>query len=126
MGAGTLAVTGDLKNMHARWLRGASFAGYGTTLAVGIGLPIPILNEEILRYTAVTDADIVAQVVDYSEAYPNCIPGSLGRGHLCPTEVGFHNDKRQEGANRRAFLLYPGQVRSPRLSRTGLKPVLSS
>jgi len=78
MGAGTLAVTGDLKNMHARWLRGASFAGYGTTLAVGIGLPIPVLNEEVLRYTAVTDADIVAQVVDYGEAYPNCIPGSLG------------------------------------------------
>jgi len=78
MGAGTLAVTGDLKNMQARWLRGASFAGYGTTLAVGIGLPIPVLNEEVLRYTAVTDADIVAQVVDYSEAYPNCIPGSLG------------------------------------------------
>jgi uncharacterized protein (DUF39 family) len=78
VGAGTLAVTGDLKKMSSRWLRGASFTGYGTTMAVGIGLPIPILNEEILRYTAVTDADIVAQVVDYSEAYPNCIPGSLG------------------------------------------------
>jgi uncharacterized protein (DUF39 family) len=78
MGAGTLSVTGDLKKMNARWLRGASFTGYGTTLAVGIGLPIPILDEEVLRYTTVTDADIVAQVVDYSEAYPNCIPGSLG------------------------------------------------
>jgi L-aspartate semialdehyde sulfurtransferase len=78
MGAGTLAVTGDLKGMQARWLRGASFTGYGTTLAVAIGLPIPILNEEVLRCTTVTDADIVAQVVDYSEAYPNCVPGSLG------------------------------------------------
>jgi L-aspartate semialdehyde sulfurtransferase len=78
MGAGTLAVTGDLKGMQARWLRGASFTGYGTTLAVGIGLPIPILNEDVLRCTTVTDADIVAQVVDYSEAYPNCVPGSLG------------------------------------------------
>ena len=78
MGAGTLAVTGDLKGMQSRWLRGASFTGYGTTLAVAIGLPIPILNEEVLRCTTVTDADIVAQVVDYSEAYPNCVPGSLG------------------------------------------------
>jgi uncharacterized protein (DUF39 family) len=78
MGAGTLAVMGDLKQMSARWLRGASFTGYGVTLAVGIGIPIPILDEEILKYTAVTDKDIVAQVVDYSEAYPNCIPGSLG------------------------------------------------
>jgi len=78
MGAGTLAVMGDLKQMSHRWLRGASFTGYGVTLAVGIGIPIPILDEEMLNYTAVTDKDIVAQVVDYSEAYPNCIPGSLG------------------------------------------------
>lgn len=78
MGAGTLAVTGDLKQMSAQWLRGASFTGYGVTLAVGIGAPIPILDEEILHHTAVTDADIVAQIVDYGEAYPNCVPGSLG------------------------------------------------
>ena len=78
MGAGTLAVMGDLKQMSPQWLRGASFTGYGVTLAVGIGIPIPILDEEMLSYTAVTDKDIVAQVVDYSEAYPNCIPGSLG------------------------------------------------
>jgi len=78
MGAGTLAVMGDLKKMSPRWLRGASFTGYGVTLAVGIGIPIPILDEEILNFVAVTDEDIVAQVVDYSEAYPNCIPGSLG------------------------------------------------
>jgi uncharacterized protein (DUF39 family) len=78
MGAGTLAVMGDLKQMSERWLRGASFTGYGVTLAVGIGIPIPILDEDVLRNAAVTDADLVAQVVDYSEAYPNCIPGSLG------------------------------------------------
>ena len=78
MGSGTLSVMGDLKGMSPRWLRGASMTGYGVTLAVGIGVPIPILDEELLHYTTVTDADIVAQVVDYSEAYPNCIPGSLG------------------------------------------------
>ncbi|MHB9075543.1 MAG: homocysteine biosynthesis protein [Desulfobaccales bacterium] len=69
--AGTLAVTGDLKNMSPKWLRGASFPGYGVTLAVGLGLPIPILNEEILAFTMITDAQITAPVVDYSEAYPN-------------------------------------------------------
>jgi L-aspartate semialdehyde sulfurtransferase len=78
MGAGTLAVTGNLKQMTAQWLRGASFTGYGVTLAVGIGVPIPILDEETLHYASVTDADIVAQIVDYSEAYPNCVAGSLG------------------------------------------------
>ncbi|NLI81813.1 MAG: hypothetical protein GX443_09020 [Deltaproteobacteria bacterium] len=78
MGAGTLSVRGDLKQMNPRWLRGASITGYGVSLAIGIGVPIPVLDEETLFHTTVTDADIFAQVVDYSEAYPNCVPGSLG------------------------------------------------
>jgi L-aspartate semialdehyde sulfurtransferase len=70
-GAGTLAVIGDMKGMKPEWLVGTSFLGYGATITVGIGVPIPILSEEILRYTLVTDADIYAPVVDYSDAYPN-------------------------------------------------------
>ncbi len=69
-GAGTLAVIGDLKQMKPEWLRGTSILGYGVNLTVGIGIPIPILSEEILRYTAVKDEEIFAPVVDYSEAYP--------------------------------------------------------
>jgi L-aspartate semialdehyde sulfurtransferase len=70
-GGGTLAVIGDLKQMNPRFLMGVSILGYGCSLAVGIGVPIPILNEEILKYTTVTDADIFAAVIDYSDAYPN-------------------------------------------------------
>ena len=76
--AGTLAVIGDLKQMKPEWLRGTTMLGYGTTLTVGIGIPIPILSEEILRYAAVKDADIYAAIVDYSEAYPQMKPGALG------------------------------------------------
>ncbi|MBN1160996.1 MAG: homocysteine biosynthesis protein [Dehalococcoidales bacterium] len=76
--AGTLAVIGDLKQMKSAWLRGISMQGYGASLIVGIGLPIPILSEEILKYTAVADADIVAPVVDYSETYPQRKPDVLG------------------------------------------------
>jgi len=75
--SGTLAVMGDLKTMSSEWLRGASFTGYGVTLTVGIGIPIPILDEDVLKHTAVKDEDIVAQVVDYSVAYPQVKPGSL-------------------------------------------------
>jgi uncharacterized protein (DUF39 family) len=41
-------------------------------------VPIPILSEEILGYTTVTDAEIFATVIDYGEAYPNLKPGTLG------------------------------------------------
>lgn len=75
--AGTLAVIGDLKQMKPQWLVGTSFLGYGCTITVGIGVPIPILSEEILRYTLVTDADILAPVVDYFEGYPKRKPNIL-------------------------------------------------
>jgi uncharacterized protein (DUF39 family) len=75
--AGTLAVIGDLKQMSPRWLMGASVLGYGCSLTVGVGVPIPILDEETLRFTAVSDADILAPVVDFSDAFPNLKPGVL-------------------------------------------------
>lgn len=68
--AGTIAVIGDLKGMAPEWLRGTSFEGYGVTLTVGLGVPIPILNEEIVKYTAVRDKEIRAKIVDYSHDYP--------------------------------------------------------
>ncbi len=77
-GAGTLAVLGDLKQMKPQWLRGTSFPGYGATLTVGIGIPIPILDEDMLRFTAVKDNDIFAPIVDYSDDYPNGTGKTLG------------------------------------------------
>jgi len=73
-GAGTLAVIGDMKQMNPRWLVGTSMLGYGSTISVGLGIPIPILNEEILRYTTVSDDDIYGEVIDYSDPYPNRRP----------------------------------------------------
>jgi uncharacterized protein (DUF39 family) len=77
-GAGALCVIGDLKQMSSRWLLGTSLLGYGCNLTVGIGVPIPILSEEILGYTTVTDSEIFAPVIDYSDAYPNLKPDILG------------------------------------------------
>jgi uncharacterized protein (DUF39 family) len=69
-GAGTLALTADMKEMRKEFVRGVSFPGYGVSLALGIGIPIPILNEEILKRTCVRDRDILAPVVDYGSDYP--------------------------------------------------------
>ena len=76
--AGTLALIGDLKQMRPEWLVGTSMLGYGCTLTVGIGIPIPILSEEILSYALVTDSEIFAPIIDYSEAYPQMKSDILG------------------------------------------------
>ncbi len=71
-GGATLALMGDLKGMKPEFLRGASLVGYGVSLIVGIGIPIPILNEELCRWAAIPDEEIWAPVVDYSQDYPQC------------------------------------------------------
>lgn len=75
--AGTLMLKGDLKGMNPRYLRGLSFLGYGCTLSVGVGIPIPVLNEEIAWFTGVDDSDILMPVKDYGHDYPNCLPRVL-------------------------------------------------
>ncbi len=77
--AGTMAVIGDLKGMSSKWLRGVSFLGYGVSLMVGIGIPIPILDEDMLKYTSVSDEELFAPVMDYSESYPQGLGEVLGQ-----------------------------------------------
>lgn len=77
-GAGAIATIGNLKEMSPDWLVGASILGYGASLYVGIGIPIPVLNEEMARYTAVKDEDIFAQIYDYGMDYPKGVSKSLG------------------------------------------------
>jgi len=76
--AGTMMVQGDLKQMSAEWLRGVAIRGYGCSLAVGLGVPIPVLNSEIAAFTGVSDDDIYTQVVDYGHDYTNGIARSYG------------------------------------------------
>ncbi len=86
---GTLAVLGDLKQMSSRWVVGTSFRGYGATLTLGIGIPIPILDEEILYYVSRPDEELYAPIVDYSSAYPNNIPGNLGLVSYAQLKTGL-------------------------------------
>lgn len=76
--AGTLWVMGDLKKMSPKWLVGVSIQGYGCSLAVGLGVPIPILNEEMVQFTAVSDDEIFTRIVDYGHDYPQGISKTYG------------------------------------------------
>jgi uncharacterized protein (DUF39 family) len=64
--AGTLALIGDVKNMTTKYVRAAVFEKYGVTMFVGIGIPIPILDEEMALKTSVSDKDIYTKIVDKS------------------------------------------------------------
>jgi uncharacterized protein (DUF39 family) len=76
--AGTLMVIGDLKQMSPRYLVGVSLLGYGCSLTVGLGIPIPLLNEEIAHFCAVADEDLLAPIVDYGHDYPSGAGRTLG------------------------------------------------
>ncbi|MGC1402883.1 MAG: homocysteine biosynthesis protein [Thermodesulfobacteriota bacterium] len=98
--AGTLGVMGDLKQMSAQWLKGVSFTGYGTTLAVGLGIPIPILDEEMVLFTSIRDEDIWTRIVDYSHDYPQGtgkILGEVNYGELKSGKMSFMNKEIPTG-----------------------------
>lgn len=75
--AGTIMVTGNLKEMDPKWVVGVSILGYGCSLAVGIGVPIPVVNEEVAHYTGVSDEEILARIIDYGSDYPKGTPKKL-------------------------------------------------
>jgi len=77
-GSGTLALTADMKKMKPDFVRGVSLRGYGVSLALGIAIPIPILDEEILLRTTVRDSQIKAPIIDYSHDYPERTGNILG------------------------------------------------
>ncbi len=94
--AGTLMVMGDLKEMDPRWVVGVSILGYGCSLAVGIGIPIPILNEEIARFCGISDEEIFTQIIDYGSDYPSGEPKSLGRVSYAELKSGTIRFNGQE------------------------------
>jgi L-aspartate semialdehyde sulfurtransferase len=64
--AATLALVGDAKEMDPNWVRGCYLKNYGPSLMLGVGVPIPVLNTDIVAKCAVQDRDIFAPVVDFS------------------------------------------------------------
>jgi len=81
--AGNVALIGNMKEMRSRWVRAVSFSGYGATLSVAVGVPIPMLDEEMARFVSVADADLTAPIVDYSTYYPT------GEGEASLGEVSY-------------------------------------
>ncbi|HEY9711406.1 MAG TPA: homocysteine biosynthesis protein [Oculatellaceae cyanobacterium] len=64
--AATLALIGDAKQMNPKWVRGCYFKNYGPSVMLGVGVPLPVLSEDVVNCCAIQDKDIVAPVVDFS------------------------------------------------------------
>lgn len=65
--AGSLAVMGDLKQMDPDFVKGLTFTRYGATLGIGIGVPIPILDEDMANACSITNDKIVTALLDYAQ-----------------------------------------------------------
>lgn len=65
MGAATLAVVGNAKEMSTSFIKSAYYEKYGTSLFVGIGIPIPVLDEAMAHHLAITNDRIETTVFDY-------------------------------------------------------------
>ncbi len=63
--ARTIAVIGDLKRMSSEFLRAAYFEKYGVSMYVGIGVPIPVLDEDLARRVSIRNEQIETTVTDY-------------------------------------------------------------
>ncbi len=81
----TIAVIGDLKQMSSEYLRAAYYEKYGVSLFVGIGVPIPVLDEDIARRVSIRNEQIETTVLDYgTEGTP-----ALGRVTYEQLRSGF-------------------------------------
>ncbi|WP_319777644.1 homocysteine biosynthesis protein [Maridesulfovibrio sp.] len=90
--SGTLMLkSSNVTKMDSRYFRGLSYPGYGCTASVGVGIPIPILNEEMAWFTGVSDADIQMPVKDYGYDYPNGVGNILAHVTLEELKSGSIN-----------------------------------
>jgi L-aspartate semialdehyde sulfurtransferase len=79
--ARTIAVIGNLKEMSAEFLQAAYFEKYGTSLFVGIGIPIPMLDADIARRVSIRNDQIETSVLDYGS------PGAPKIGQVTYAEL---------------------------------------
>jgi len=63
---GTLALVGDMKEMSREYIAPAVYEKYGTSLFVGVGIPIPILDVEMMKQVSIGNDQLKTNVLDYS------------------------------------------------------------
>lgn len=69
--AATLAVIGDASRMSPSFIKAAYFEKYGVSMFVGIGIPVPVLDEEMAARVMIRNDQITTRILDYGDpAHP--------------------------------------------------------
>ena len=66
-GARTVAAIGNLREMSTDYLRAAYYEKYGVSLFVGVGIPIPLLDEELAHDVSIRNEQITTNILDFGE-----------------------------------------------------------
>ncbi|MDO9548917.1 MAG: homocysteine biosynthesis protein, partial [Candidatus Marinimicrobia bacterium] len=62
----TLAVIGNCKEMDSRYIKAAYYRGYGVSIFIGIGIPIPVLDEDMAQRVSIQNSQIETIIRDYN------------------------------------------------------------
>ena len=90
--AATLAVIGDASRMTPSFIKAAYFEKYGVTMFVGIGIPIPVLDEEMAARVMVRNEQITTKILDYGDpAHPEL--GRITYDRLMTGEIVLNGKK---------------------------------
>jgi len=65
--AATLAVIGDASRMDPDFIQAAYYEKYGVSMFVGIGIPIPVLDEEMAARVMIRNEQITTRILDYGD-----------------------------------------------------------
>jgi uncharacterized protein (DUF39 family) len=87
--AATMALIGDAKEMSSHWVRGCYFKNYGPSLMLGVGVALPVLQEDVIVRCGVTDGDLVAPIVDF--AVPRRVRPTFGLVSYAQLKTGKIN-----------------------------------
>lgn len=66
-GARTIAAIGELREMTTDYLRAAYYEKYGVSLFVGVGIPIPVLDEDLAHDVSIRNEQITTNVLDFGD-----------------------------------------------------------
>ncbi|MCI0522069.1 MAG: homocysteine biosynthesis protein, partial [Bacteroidales bacterium] len=88
----TLALIGDASKMSTRFIRAAYFEKYGVSMFVGVGIPIPVLDEDMARRVMVRNSQIETNIIDYGSP-DHDILGRIDYNSLFSGEITLNGKK---------------------------------